>query len=311
MKTQTQPNTNHSKSYILKVIVKDVNNHEIPLIAERNDTWVDSLIGTPPIIKWFEFSLDNEVNIKWLLKDNYIDILEEIDLSNKNHKDQKILNGRKRFWCERYNIYSEENRQCNVGIENILRKKKQEMVRIKQELEDKFMGLIIQDKVFSLLLDFIIYPHETVLKDIKNKTRWELYEKVNNGEQIFYSPDHFVVYMILKDEFRNILEIFYKDLKKYCYGWWVNNKSFWSTLCIGDSINPHFLRFFSQWYTFKTPKTKKFNWSSLILRPEKHNHQLKLLLKEIKKYNNGNSIFNEDHDWFWDLQDLYDVLLKK
>lgn len=87
MKTQDKINTHQCKSYILKVIVKDVNDHEIPLIAERNDTWIDSIIGTPPIIKWFECSIEDEVDIKWLLKDNHIDILEEIDLSNKNHKD--------------------------------------------------------------------------------------------------------------------------------------------------------------------------------------------------------------------------------
>lgn len=65
-------------SYILNVTVKNDDGVEKTFVVNRNDTWMDTIIGTPEYIKWFE--IPETVSRRYLLKSNKVDILETIGL---------------------------------------------------------------------------------------------------------------------------------------------------------------------------------------------------------------------------------------
>lgn len=207
-------------SYIIKVPIKN-NNGDIArfIIAERNETWIDSEIGSPESVSWWE--IPGELVRKFLLEEFFI--LKKISLSNRNHQDQKVLNLEKKVWCQKEGIPIEENKQCEVILSDFIKNKIKVINSSYKDIKNYYQKLENKNEIPQLMYK-LVTTEKYKLEEWCKLKRWQIRKGKQKGDIIFNSEDEYVVFLVLKDCILN----FSQELDKKTWGLYDKYELFWN-----------------------------------------------------------------------------------
>lgn len=159
------------KTYILKVTEKNELTPNKVFICNRNSDDYDKLYSDI-YIDWFQYYALEEMNIS----DGDVEILQILDYSNINCKDQKFINIYKQQYIDKFNALEENNVLCNKllnnnikNIRNIIQERYEDIYNTVAEMTYSDIYTVIKEIWFSKYKSYLSSRRFEIINQLKDE----------------------------------------------------------------------------------------------------------------------------------------------
>lgn len=201
-------------SYILKVKIG-----ESYYIINRNETFVDKLLTEPDYVKFF--GLDAKKFHQWLLSN--VEILATYPIDNKNHSHQKLLNTIKEEYRNKLGGEINDSPIIDETLTEQVKSRKKKIKELYNKIDKEADEVYNSEELMRKSMQELILKNKIWWNDIKKYNNYYIYK---NWDKLFNNKLT-MLYYIFRDRYS--IKNYAEKWRRYCYGWYINNKELFSS----------------------------------------------------------------------------------